>query len=141
MTESDWDRCEHSHKMLKSLRASGRESERKFRLFGVACCRRLWRLLGPAGQAALEDVEHAEERAQCALVRDLFGNPFQALPAIEPSLLTYNDGLIVKLARAAYDDRLLPSGHLDPARLAVLADALEEAGFADGCADAELLRH
>ena len=26
----------------------------------------------------------------------------------------------------AYDDRALPSGHLDPARLAVLADALED---------------
>jgi hypothetical protein len=34
----------------------------------------------------------------------------------------------VSLARAAYDDRILPAGTLDPARLAVLADALEEAG-------------
>jgi hypothetical protein len=31
----------------------------------------------------------------------------------------------------------MPSGHLDPARLAVLADALEDAG----CADADLLGH
>jgi hypothetical protein len=30
-----------------------------------------------------------------------------------------------------------PPAHLDPARLAMLADALEEAG----CTDAELLRH
>jgi hypothetical protein len=37
----------------------------------------------------------------------------------------------VALARAAYDERHLPSGHLDPARLLVLADALEEAGATD----------
>ena len=44
---------------------------------------------------------------------------------------------VVALANAAYDERELPSGHLDPARLAVLSDALEEAG----CADADLLAH
>ena len=43
---------------------------------------------------------------------------------------------MVRLARAAYEERELPSGHLDRARLAVLADALEEAG-----ADAELVEH
>jgi hypothetical protein len=43
----------------------------------------------------------------------------------------------VKLAQAVYDERELPSGHLDAARLAVLADMLEEAG----CADAHLLGH
>jgi hypothetical protein len=42
-----------------------------------------------------------------------------------------------KLAQAAYDDRRLPSGVLDPARLTVLADALEDAG----CADAAILAH
>ena len=41
------------------------------------------------------------------------------------------------IAQATYEDRLLPDGALDPARLAVLADALEEAG----CTDADLLRH
>ena len=39
------------------------------------------------------------------------------------------------LARSAYDDRILPAGHLDLHRLAVLADALEDAG----CSDAEIL--
>jgi hypothetical protein len=38
---------------------------------------------------------------------------------------------VVALARAAYDERLLPSGELDPQRLAVMADALEEAGAAE----------
>ena len=40
-------------------------------------------------------------------------------------------------AEATYENRSLPGGTLDNARLAVLADVLEEAG----CADAELLGH
>ena len=44
---------------------------------------------------------------------------------------------MVALAQAAYDQRTLPAGHLDPARLAVLADALDEAG----CTDADVLNH
>jgi len=44
---------------------------------------------------------------------------------------------VPQLARAAYEERQLPSGHLDAGCLAVLADALEEAG----CREAELLAH
>jgi hypothetical protein len=58
-------------------------------------------------------------------------------PVITSPFLAWNDGIVRQLAQAAYDERLLPSGHLDTARLAVLADALEEAG----CADEELLGH
>ena len=43
----------------------------------------------------------------------------------------------VTLARAAYQERPLPSGELDPVRLAVLADALED----DGCTDEAVLAH
>jgi hypothetical protein len=41
------------------------------------------------------------------------------------------------LALAAYEDRSLPAGTLDPARLAILTDALEEAG----CTNADILDH
>lgn len=69
---------------------------------------------------------------------DLFRDIFNAwLPALTPSLLAWHDALIPRLAQAAYDERFLPSGHLDPQRLAVLSDALEEAG----CTDAALLEH
>jgi hypothetical protein len=44
---------------------------------------------------------------------------------------------VVALAQAAYDQRELPAGHLDRARLAILADALEEAG----CTDQTILGH
>jgi len=56
------------------------------------------------------------------------------LVTIDPSCLTPS---VKALAQAAYEYRLVPSGELDPARLAVLADALEEAG----CQDQGLLSH
>jgi hypothetical protein len=97
--------------------------------------------VGVAVQVAVlaggEHERQAEMEKQAALLRDVFGNPFHPLPPINLSLLTWNGGLIRTLAQAAYDDRLLPSGELDPARLGVLADALTDAGFTD----AELLEH
>jgi hypothetical protein len=68
--------------------------------------------------------EEAELRAQCDLVRDILGNPFRPV-TLDATCRIHN---VVTLARAAYDQRQLPSGELNPHRLAVLADALEEAG-------------
>jgi hypothetical protein len=63
--------------------------------------------------------------------RDIFGNPFRYV-----SLAVAHRTPAFSLARAAYDERRLPSGELDLSRLAVLADALEEAGAPD-----ELVAH
>jgi hypothetical protein len=68
-----------------------------------------------------------------ALLRDLFGNPFRPV-ALAPAWVTLT---VLSLARAAREERYLPGGELCAARLAVLADALEEAG----CTEADLLRH
>jgi hypothetical protein len=67
----------------------------------------------------------AERSYQAAVLRDIFGSPWRPL-TIEPSLLTK----CADLARAAYEHRVLPEGTLDPARLAVLCDALEKYGSA-----------
>ncbi len=45
MTESDWRACQEPQKMLVALRATGKASERKLRLFAVACFRRVWDLV------------------------------------------------------------------------------------------------
>jgi hypothetical protein len=87
---------------------------------------------------ALEDGSHdpqtapAQLRRQAEVIRCVFGNPFRPV-AFDPAWRT---PAVVSLAEAAYDERILPSGELDPQRLAILADALEEAG-----PEGELLRH
>jgi hypothetical protein len=215
MTEAEWLACTDPRPMLEFLRGSGKASDRQFRLYAVACYRRVWRLLadgrsrhavevlerladggvprpevegalrgacnahyeaevgpgddlsearglasggvyrlfetapaaaagvaryyctqaaataaGPVNQAA---AERAEEGEQCRLLRDIFGpRPFRPAP-----VGGWNGRLVRALAQAVYEERDLPSGHFDPARLAVLADALEEAG----CDRADLLAH
>lgn len=98
---------------------------------------------------------------QCALLRDIAGNPFRPARVshshlgwhrkllrplagnrprpvtIPPSLLAWHNGAVVRLARAAYEERNLPSGTLHPDRLAALADALQQAG----CTEERLLAH
>jgi hypothetical protein len=83
----------------------------------------------------LED-DTAEKEAQCGVLRDLF-NPFRTAPAIDPAWLTWNDSAVTRMATAIYEKRSLPEGTLDAQGLAVLADALEEAG----CADEAILSH
>ena len=204
MTEQEWLTAADPQPMLKYVR--GRSSERKLRLFAVACCRQVWHLLADertrtavevaerfadggaaqeelaaaryaaayagmaaglasfsAYQATLTAAAHdavyagwdaatanfaadaaafattdpaaraAAEQEQVIALRDIFGNPFRLVPP-DPSWPTAD---IRALARAAYSARILPAGTLDPVRLAVLADALEDAG----CTDADVLWH
>jgi hypothetical protein len=70
---------------------------------------------------------------QANLARDLFGNPFRPV-SIQPAWLTPQ---VVSLATVAYEERSLPSGELDNARLAILADAVEDAG----CTNTDILEH
>jgi hypothetical protein len=67
----------------------------------------------------------AERRGQCALLRCIF-NPFSpsCLHQAVPTLLS-------RLAEAAYEERKLPEGTLEPGRIGVLGDALEESGLVD----------
>ena len=73
------------------------------------------------------------ESAICDLIREVFGNPFCPV-SFDPAWRTAN---VVALARTVYEERELPSGHLDRTRLTILADALMDAG----CENAEILEH
>jgi hypothetical protein len=209
MTEAEWLACDNPIAMLRALRHGA--SARKLRLFGCACCRRIWgelpsdlnrRLVaavedhpeelgreqypdGPFSHPVLGDAitasssvesRHAESEAywavkylgrtyykltpyqgapvtalraaasakaarpgrpekaaQADILRCIFG-PSHRPVAADPCWIT---PLVTSLATAAYEDRALPSGELDAPLLAVLADALEDAG----CTDADLLGH
>jgi hypothetical protein len=74
---------------------------------------------------------------QSRLLRDIFPDPSGPVPQLAPVWLEWGDGTVRKLAESAYAERVLPEGTLDVARLALVADALEDAG----CTDAELLGH
>ncbi len=80
---------------------------------------------GPAAVASLDDT--------CiAFLRDIFGNPFRQVPFER----TWRTADVLNLARTAYEERL-PDGKLDAVGLAVLADALEEAG----CTQPDIVGH
>jgi hypothetical protein len=82
----------------------------------------------------------AGERAgelQVRLLRCVFGNPFRPSASLPPAVLAWNDVTVRRIAEASYEQRHLPEGTLDNARLAILADALLDAG----CDNEELIAH
>jgi hypothetical protein len=76
-----------------------------------------------------EGVYTAERKAQATFLRDLLGNPFRPT-AIDPGVLFWSNGTVVRLAQAIHEDRRFED-------LPILADALEEAG----CQDGDILHH
>jgi hypothetical protein len=64
VTESDWLNATDPQAMLIFLRDSGRASDRKLRLFAVACCRDIWRWVShPGSRLAVETSERYADGA------------------------------------------------------------------------------
>jgi len=71
-----------------------------------------------------------ELAAQASFLHDLFGPLLFRSVNLDSSWLTWNDGAVLRIAQAIYDERVFD-------RLPILADALEDAG----CADTGILGH
>jgi hypothetical protein len=80
---------------------------------------------------------HGERKTQADIVRCLSFNPFRISTHPSPAILDWNDRTIPRIAQAIYEERQLPEGTLDTTRLAILADALMDAG----CGNEELIAH
>lgn len=70
MTEAEWLSCAEPREMLDFLSKRGLGSDRKLRLFAVACARRAWPLIDDLGRAAVEVAESfADGRADAERLR------------------------------------------------------------------------
>ncbi len=83
------------------------------------------------------DVGLEDTRENASVLRDIFGNPFRPSPPLPPTVLRWSDGTVRRIAKGIYEDRKMPAGTLDTARLAILADALIDGG----CQDEDLIAH
>lgn len=72
---------------------------------------------------------HVVTHVHCALLFDVFGNPFQPWFVVA-AWQRWNDGPVMKIARTIYEERAFD-------RLPILADALEDAD----CDDTAILDH
>lgn len=88
MTDAEWAACTDPWKMLGFLQS--RASERKLRLFAVACCRRAWHLMtDPRHRHA---VEAAEKVADGLLDEKAFDEAMQPIVALWAALSDATEG-------------------------------------------------
>jgi hypothetical protein len=96
-----------------------------------------------AGEAAWDFGESrnaywvAERKAQAALLRCVFPYPFRPSSSLAQAVLAWNDGTVRRIAEGIYEERRMPDGTFDASRLAILADALLDAG----CDHDDLIQH
>src|SRR5262249_30632400 len=75
-------------------------------------------------------LDAAESQEQANLLRCIFGpQPLHSV-SINPAWWTWNQGIVINLAKSIYDDRAFD-------RMPILAEALEKAG----CTNQEILTH
>src|SRR6266511_4924386 len=66
MTESEWLVCSDPRPMLDWLRLNRDANDRKYRLFAVACCSRIWPLLSQDQRKVVAIAEHHAEGRRTA---------------------------------------------------------------------------
>jgi hypothetical protein len=81
-------------------------------------------------EPSFQEAKRAHEKKLCALIRDIFGNPYRKPPVLDRSWLAWNGGTIPNLAQTMYASKRFRD-------LPILGDALEEAG----CTDETVLAH
>jgi hypothetical protein len=81
--------------------------------------------------------EQEREAVLRGLLRCVLGNPFRPSPVLSATVLAWNDGTVRRIAEGIYEERRMPEGTLDTGRLAILADALIDAG----CDSEDLIQH
>ncbi len=126
MTEPEWLSCDNPTPMLEFLR--GRASERRLRLFAVACCRRIWhRLIHDGSRAA---VSFAEQYADGLCGPDEIGTAWAGANDARDLAFSAQEvhrrsrsALEYYAASAAYDLMNVPPPEDDP-----LSVVLEDAG-------------
>jgi hypothetical protein len=92
----------------------------------------------PRREGIIQAIFSREEAApQVDILRDIYGNPFHPSPFLHPAVLAWSDATVRRMAEGIYEGQRLPEGTLDTARLAILADALLDAG----CDDEGLIQH
>jgi hypothetical protein len=85
MTEADWPSCEDTRPMLKSLR--DKATDRKLRLFTVACCHRIWPMITDVvGRQAVELAERLAEGEPAP------ANPAEFIDYVHYKGFSYIDG-------------------------------------------------
>jgi hypothetical protein len=100
-----------------------------FRWPGAAARELITPLPCVAGVQPVRLLTPQETNACCDLLRDIFGDRGHPVSP-DPAWLAWNDGTVVKLAKAIYRERRFEN-------FPILADALEEAG----CTDPDILGH
>jgi hypothetical protein len=112
------------HSAAQAARAAWIPSEGYIR-FAASCAAATF-----PGYAAFYAATPSAQSTQCAILRDIFGNPFLPLTPISRGVLAWNDATVRRIAEGIYEERAFD-------RLPILADALLDAG----CDNDDLIQH